>query len=199
LNKLCSQMATRHRSHHPHPHPNPHIAIPPGAAPPATVQSQSPATWDFHISDHHDDLNLWDDDYRNTTFTPDSPETSRPHIVFPIPNTVSRPASRAASVHESGSPRATHPEPHLFRTSLRPSVSNSHLGHRSTKSETNVVLTRSGTARGESRPPSFISSESSSPEVWPLPVSYIHLYSLYPTSRSLRPQNCPMSSPISRV
>ncbi|KAI0752263.1 hypothetical protein BC629DRAFT_1297111 [Irpex lacteus] len=157
-------MFTRHR-----PAPQPHITIPPGAAPPAKSSPNTASDWEFPVS-AHDNLNLWHDDYRDTTYTPDSPDTTtRPHINFPVASGSSRPASRASSVHES-SPRIAFPEPHPFRASLRPSSSHSILRHRSTKSETNILTGRSSTNRGESRPPSFISTESS-PEFAPTVLS----------------------------
>lgn len=161
-------MSTRHRPPLP---PYPHITIPPGAAPPASSSPKTSSDWDFRIADQ-DNLNLWNDDYRNATYTPLSPDTSRPHINFPIQGSSSRPASRASSVRETGSPRIAFPEPHPFRASLRPSSSHSFLGHRSTKSETNVPTARPSPNRGESRPPSFISTESS-PEVGQLSSSYM--------------------------
>ncbi|KAI0694624.1 hypothetical protein BC835DRAFT_1274268 [Cytidiella melzeri] len=151
-------MSTRHR---PHPPTHPHITIPPDAA---TALSSSPATtgdWDFRISEP-DNLNDWNGEFGNT---PLSPDISRPHSAFQLPSSSSRPASRASSVHETGSPRLIFPEPHPFRASLRPSSSTTLLGHRSTKSETYIPTARSSPHRGESRPPSFISTESSSPEI----------------------------------
>ncbi|KAI0091299.1 hypothetical protein BDY19DRAFT_1033671 [Irpex rosettiformis] len=154
-------MATRHR---PPPHPQPHITIPPGAAPPATSSPKTSADWDFRISDH-DHLNLWHDDYRDAAYTPQSPD-----INFPITSSSSRPSSRPSSVHETSGSRIQFPEPHPFRASLRPAVSQSFLRHRSTKSDTNVSVARSSANRGESRPPSFISTESS-PEFAPTVLS----------------------------
>ncbi|KAI0342848.1 hypothetical protein BDW22DRAFT_1357379 [Trametopsis cervina] len=153
-------MSLRHRSHL-----QPHIDIPAGAAPPATTSPEE--DWRYRIpQEGRDNLNLWNDDYRNSTYTPLSPDTARPHAGFPIPSSSSRPASRASSVYERSSPRLAFPEPQPFGASLRPSSSHSHLGHRSSKSETHVYTARSTTNRGESRPPSFISTQSS-PEYTP--------------------------------
>ncbi len=148
--------------------PHPHISIPPGAAPPAPPSPSRPASdWDFLVTPaDRDPLNLWNDEHRNSSYTPASPETSRSQLAFP--DFPARPASRAASFYEAGSPRYAFPEPQLSRTptrtSLRPSASHQHLGHRSTQSESFLVA-RPNVNRGESRPPSYVST-ASSPEVW---------------------------------
>lgn len=160
-------MSSRHR-------PHPHLAIPPGAAPPASSSPRHVEDWDFLVTPPDSDtLDLWNDDYRHATYTPLSPDTARPHMPFPISSSLPRPPSRPSSVHESNSPRLAFPEPYPYRSSLRPSASHSYLGHRSTKSETYIPLSsRPSQHRGESRPPSFISTSSSSPEVWQLSSSF---------------------------
>ena len=152
--------------------PHPHISIPPGAAPSSNTSFVPNDDWNFLITPaDKDTLNVWHDDHRHSTFTPLSSGTAKPYPAYPAPSTSSssRPPSRASSVHEAGSPRLAFPEPHPFngpsRSSLRSSVSHWRLGHRSSKSETHLHPTPS-VNRGESRPPSFISTESSSPEVW---------------------------------
>ena len=151
------------------PRPHPHIAIPTGAEPPSHPSPRHVDDWTDLLPPSGDPLNLWSDDHRHTTFSPSSPSTSRPRIVFPEPE-IPRPASRASSVHETSPRSYAFPEPQLYMspiartTSLRPSVSHQNLGHRSAKSES-MLSARSSINRGESRPPSFVSTESS-PEVW---------------------------------
>ena len=191
-------MSTRHR---PSPLPQPHITIPPGAAPPSSSSTTtSTGGFDSRISDS-DSLNLWHDDYRNLTYTPDASVTHHPS--FTITGSSSRPTSRASSVHETGSPRIVFPEPHPFRASLRPSHSQSILRHRSTKIDTNVPFGRTNTNRGESRPPSFIST-GSSPEVWQQsfsrnPFSACELFSLSLFHYSSLPLPYLTNSQISRM
>lgn len=151
-------MSSRHR-------PHPHLAIPPGAAPPSVTSSQHADDWDFLLtSPENDTLDLWNEDYRHDNYTPSS---ARSPQIYPIASSSSRSSSRPASVYETSSPRLAFPEPHPYRSPLRMSSSHSHLGHhRSAKSESHVTLmSRPSQHRGESRPPSFISTESS-PEVW---------------------------------
>lgn len=147
--------------------PRPHISIPPGAAPP-TNPSPRHAIDDYITITPADADSLAFLDRPNTNYTPASPKTARSHLAFPVPESYHRTHSRPASVYEAGSPRITFPEPQVVypsptRTTLRPSASYQNLGHRSTKSET-LLVTRPSTNRGESRPPSYVSTESS-PEV----------------------------------
>ena len=151
------------------PQPHPHVSIPSGAAPPSHPSPRHVDDWNSFTAPPSDPLNLWSDDYRHSTFSPASPSTSRPRIIFPEPE-IPRPASRASSVHETSPGSYAFPEPHLYMSpvartvSLRPSASYQNLGHRSAKSES-MLSTRNIINRGESRPPSFVSTESS-PEVW---------------------------------
>jgi RHO1 GDP-GTP exchange protein 1/2 len=154
------------------PRPHPHVAIPPGAAPPSRPSPRHVDGLELLVTPpaSDDPLNLWSDEHRNSTFTPSSPNTGRLRLAFPEPE-ISRPHSRASSVYETGSPRSYgFPEPQIYMSpmtrtsSLRPSVSHQNLGHRSTRSES-TLTTRPSLNRGESRPPSFMSTESS-PEVW---------------------------------
>lgn len=191
------------RSMSPRARPHPHIAIPPGAAPPSAPSPRHVDDWNFMVTPPDDPLNLWSDEHRNSTFTPSSPDTSRrpPHIVFPQPEN-SRPASRASSVHEATSPRTyAFPEPQVYRSpiartaSLRPSASHQNLGHRSTKSDS-TLSPRPSLIRGESRPPSFVST-ASSPEVWQYLYSSSRQLATIPLSvRSLFQRCSRMSCPL---
>lgn len=151
------------------PRPHPHISIPPGAAPPSNPSPRHVDAFELLVTPPNaDPLNLWSNEHRHSTFSPSSANPGRSYVAFPEPEIV-RPASRASSVHEAGSPRTYgFPEPQLYMSpvrapSLRPSASHQNLGHRSTKSES-ILSSRPSINRGESRPPSFISTESS-PEV----------------------------------
>lgn len=160
------------------PRPHPHIAIPPGAAPPSPPSPRHVDDWNSLVTPPGDPLNLWSDDHRHSTFSPASPSTSRPRIVFPEPE-IPRVASRASSVHETSPRSYGFPEPQLYMspiartTSLRPSASYQNIGHRSTKSES-MLSTRPSISTGESRPPSFVSTESS-PEVWQYLLPYLSI------------------------
>jgi len=150
------------RTHHPT------VAIPPGAAPP-TNPSPILDSWNFLVTPpERDSFNLWSETStdHNPLFLPSSAPNAAPH--FPVPQTSSRPHSRAASAYESRTSHFVFPEPEVHRSistrsSIRPSPSLNNLGHRSTQSE--AYLTSSPIVRGESRPPSFAGSEESSPEV----------------------------------
>lgn len=149
------------------PRVHPHITIPPGAAPPSNPSPRPFDDWSVFVTPPDPDpLNLWNDDHRYSAYSPDAAHS---HIAFPEPELSGRPPSRAASVQEAGSPRYAFPESPSFaspvsRTStLRPSASSHNLGHRNSKSE-GALSPRPSIARGESRPPSYVSTESS-PEV----------------------------------
>ncbi|KAI0784605.1 hypothetical protein C8Q75DRAFT_779589 [Abortiporus biennis] len=150
--------------------PHPHISIPPGATQPI---QPSPVTdsWNFLVTppETRDPLHLWNDSNRHSSFASSSFTSSNvSDPSFPEPELSSRPSSRASSAFESAN--YAFPEPQIYRSTsqrslLRPSPSTRSIGHRSTRSD--LLLSASPqTARGESRPPSFIgSSDESSPEL----------------------------------
>ena len=153
------------------PRPHPHLAIPLGAAPPAPPSPRFADNLRVLVTPPNSVSNPWDNEHQQySTFTPGSPNTAYPHIAFPEPH-VSRPASRASSAHEATSPRSyEYPEAQSYKSptaraaALRPSASFQNLGHRSTRSES-TLSARPSLNRGESRPSSYMSTESS-PEVW---------------------------------
>lgn len=151
--------------------PHTHISIPSGAAPPT---DPSPNSWSPYLfqSPPQDPPNIWADHvssaYSSSTYA------SAPRISLDVP---SRPPSRPASFYEPDSPRVLFPEPQLLRSasqrsSLRPSPTPAH---RATKSELTVSPSH---VRGESRPPSFVSTESS-PDVGDLTYASILLIPMY--------------------
>ncbi|KAI0078800.1 hypothetical protein K474DRAFT_1706193 [Panus rudis PR-1116 ss-1] len=151
---------------------HPHLSIPTGAAPPT---NPSPVTdqWNFLVTPppNNDPLNLWSNDPNNSSFALASPDSAYPlSPSFPEPDlsaaSSSRPPSRAASAYESRSNRYSTQEASLHRSSsqratLRPSPSQRSLGHRGTRSEVNINVSE----RSMSRPPSFVESVESSPEL----------------------------------
>ncbi|CAL1716353.1 unnamed protein product [Somion occarium] len=152
--------------------PQPHLSIPPRTRP-LSNPSLATDSWNFLVTPppDRDPLNLWADDPQRSSFGLASPDSTYPFDPsFPEPDTslFERPPSRAASAYESSGAYHGYPEPHLYRStshraSLRPSISQRSLGHRHARSE--VQLTSSpSVVRGESRPPSFIGSDESSPE-----------------------------------
>lgn len=172
------------------PRPHPHIAIPPGAAPPSQPSPRHVEDINFIVTPADD--NLWNNDYRHSTYTPVSPSSSRPRIAFPEPDT-SRSSGRPASIHEAGGPRSyeytespVYMSPTGRTASLRPSASHQNLGHRASRSES-TLSARPSLQRGESRPPSFIES---SPEVWMHPSSSFstQLAKCFPSSCSAIPK-----------
>lgn len=148
------------------PRPHPHVAIPPGAAPPTNPSPTS--AWSSYLLQPppHDPSTssiYSDSGYSGYGYT--YPSSLSPRISLDAP---SRPASRASSYTEQDPDRIRFPEPQLYRSSsqrasLRPVPP---IAHRATRSE----LTVSPTQRSVSRPPSFVSTSStSSPEVCRIP------------------------------
>ncbi|KAH9949942.1 hypothetical protein B0H21DRAFT_725350 [Amylocystis lapponica] len=137
--------------------PHPHVSIPPGAAPPVNTSPRSSwSSYMFQSPAPQDPLNIWADQRSATIYT-SPPASEAPNISLDLP---SRPPSRATSVYHPDATTFTFPEPQLYRSAsqrstLRPNPSPTH---RNTKSELDVSP---GILRGESRPPSFVSTESS--------------------------------------
>ncbi|KZT73684.1 hypothetical protein DAEQUDRAFT_808316 [Daedalea quercina L-15889] len=143
--------------------PHPHVAIPSGAAPPTNPSPTS--AWSSYLlqpPSSHDPSSssiYSDSSYSGYGYPQSSPRAPRISLDAP-----SRPASRASSFTEQDANRIKFPEPQLYRSSsqrasLRPSPS---VAHRATRSELTVSPTQRS---GSSRPPSFISTSStSSPE-----------------------------------
>lgn len=156
--------------------PHPHLAIHSRSS---QSSNSSPVTDQYNFlvtpppdSSSRDPLGLWSENYSHSSFAISSPDSAYPldGPSFPMPSTSmsGRTRSRPSSAYEPSIHDVPFPEPQLYRStshrsSLRPSVSRSSLGHRSTRSE--VQLPSSSVHRGESRPPSFIASDESSPEV----------------------------------
>lgn len=145
------------------PRPHPHVAIPLSATPPSDPSPTSAwSSYLLHPPSPHDPSaasSYSDSEYSEYPYPQGSP--LGPRISLDAP---SRPTSRASFTGQDND-RIRFPEPQFYRSSsqrsaLRPSPS---VTHRATRSE----LTFSPTVRpGSSRPPSFVSTSStSSPEV----------------------------------
>ena len=142
----------------------PHISIPRGAAPPT---NPSPAHLPEEYititpADESDPLNIY------SRHAQASPRTSRLSSFLNGDAFRARPptSSRPASVYEAGGDgHLAFPEPQIYQSpsKLRPSASYQNISHRSTKSES-LMVSRPSLDTGESRPPSYVSPESS-PEV----------------------------------
>lgn len=134
--------------------PHPHVAIPPGDSP-SDPSSSSSWSSQLYRSPPQDSRDVWSE-YDSARYSP-AASSSIPHISL---EDSSHPSSRAASYYEHDSGHIAFPEPQLYRSvSQRSSLRPSPTGvHRATRSELTV-----GTLHhtGESRPPSFISTESS--------------------------------------
>lgn len=185
LNTSHTQSTYMHEMANGRPHP--HLSIHSRSSP---SHNSSPVTDQYNFlvtpppdSSARDPLGLWSDNYSHSSFAISSPDSAYPldGPSYPMSDTSisGRTRSRPTSAYESSNANFPFPEPQLYRSashrsSLRPSASRSSLGHRSTRSE--VQLPASSVHRGESRPPSFIASDESSPEVCILLPSLVPPY-----------------------